>query len=204
MAQQPSLTSHSYNSSLKASCQSLKIKTHVEAFILRHLCRLVRALSNTKSFIIKLLTLTTAITSKKTSISATKMHGKKKKKMMKRVLKSITMWCNMPSTHVIPISEPAISFQGLKTISQTFYDSTWNSIVVVSDDDASLERQLSGYLEWLEENEPGNDGGGNDDVDDAGEIDQLAEKFIASCHEKFRLEKQESYRRYQEMLARSM
>jgi hypothetical protein len=28
--------------------------------------------------------------------------------------------------------------------------------------------------------------------------------FIASCHEKFILEKQESYRRFQEMMARSM
>lgn len=35
------------------------------------------------------------------------------------------------------------------------------------------------------------------------EIDRLADDFIASFHESFRLEKQRSYRQYEEMLARS-
>jgi len=35
------------------------------------------------------------------------------------------------------------------------------------------------------------------------EIDRLADDFIASFHENFRLEKQRSFRQYQEMLARS-
>ncbi|KAG6493583.1 hypothetical protein ZIOFF_048575 [Zingiber officinale] len=35
----------------------------------------------------------------------------------------------------------------------------------------------------------------DNDNEGGNEIDRLAEKFIASCHEKFRLEKQESYRR---------
>lgn len=52
---------------------------------------------------------------------------------------------------------------------------------------------LSGYLEWLEEKKHVH----------VNEIDRLADIFIANCHEKFRLEKQESYRRFQEMLARS-
>lgn len=121
---------------------------------------------------------------------------------MKKILKPITMWCNWPSSHVIPMLNPTMDFQGLNAISQSYYDSTWNSIVVVNDDDdEGLEGQLSGYLEWLEE-KSGGDNNNNDN--DASEIDRLAEKFIASCHEKFRLEKQESYRRYQEMLARSM
>ncbi|PKU66446.1 uncharacterized protein LOC110107142 [Dendrobium catenatum] len=196
MAQQPYLTSHSYNSSLKASCQSLKIKTHVEAYILRHVCRIVRALSSAKSFLLELLSLTTSTTNKNSSNYITKMNKRKK---IKRVLKSITMWCNWPSSHVIPMPELAASFRGHNAISQTYYDSTWNSIVIVDDNDDGLERQLSGYLQWLEENELGGNHG-----DDTIEIDRLAEKFIASCHEKFRLEKQESYRRYQEMLARSM
>lgn len=63
------------------------------------------------------------------------------------------------------------------------------------------ERQLSGYLHWLEEKKVHD----NSTVEpDMNEIDKLADKFIANCHEKFRLEKQESYRRFQEMLARSM
>ena len=35
------------------------------------------------------------------------------------------------------------------------------------------------------------------------EIDRLADDFIATFHENFRLEKQRSFRQYQEMLARS-
>lgn len=68
------------------------------------------------------------------------------------------------------------------------------------------DANLAGYLEWLEEKkiqegvkekETGNE-------KEKENIDMLAEMFIANCHEKFKLEKQESDRRYQEMLARSM
>ncbi|EPS62735.1 hypothetical protein M569_12057, partial [Genlisea aurea] len=45
---------------------------------------------------------------------------------------------------------------------------------------------------------------GGDDGEQCHEIDRMAESFIAKCHEKFRLEKQESYRRFQEMLAGSV
>uniref|UniRef100_A0A453D3V6 Uncharacterized protein n=1 Tax=Aegilops tauschii subsp. strangulata TaxID=200361 RepID=A0A453D3V6_AEGTS len=48
---------------------------------------------------------------------------------------------------------------------------------------------------------------GEDDAEASpavNEIDKLAEKFIARFHAKFLLEKQESYRRYQEMIARSI
>ncbi|KAE9466010.1 hypothetical protein C3L33_02086, partial [Rhododendron williamsianum] len=40
--------------------------------------------------------------------------------------------------------------------------------------------------------------------DHADDIDRLADMFIANSHEKFRLEKQESNRRFQEMMARSV
>ncbi|XP_057783140.1 uncharacterized protein LOC131000999 [Salvia miltiorrhiza] len=55
--------------------------------------------------------------------------------------------------------------------------------------------ELSKYLQWLEE---------RGDEESCNEIDRLADLFIADCHEKFRLEKQESYRRFQEMMARSI
>ncbi|CAL9152560.1 unnamed protein product [Musa hybrid cultivar] len=92
--------------------------------------------------------------------------------------------------HVTPISEP-LNPEELEVDRCLYYDSTWNSMIsaeVMNCDTASCYDD--------EENED-EGGGGN-------EIDRLAEKFIASCYEKFRLEKQESYRRYQEMLARSM
>uniref|UniRef100_A0A7N0UWH5 Uncharacterized protein n=1 Tax=Kalanchoe fedtschenkoi TaxID=63787 RepID=A0A7N0UWH5_KALFE len=55
--------------------------------------------------------------------------------------------------------------------------------------------ELSGYLHWLDETR---------EADEANEIDKLADMFIANCHEKFMLEKQESYRLFQEMMARSI
>ena len=66
--------------------------------------------------------------------------------------------------------------------------------------------QLSGYLQWLEERklESETAAGVTTMATEMNEIDKLAEMFIASCHEKFRLEKQESARRFQEMMARSM
>ncbi|XP_042018962.1 uncharacterized protein LOC121766780 [Salvia splendens] len=56
---------------------------------------------------------------------------------------------------------------------------------------------LSRYLGWLEEEKGNQDSSSN-------EIDKLADLFIADCHEKFRLEKQKSYRIFQEMMARSV
>ncbi|KAL1550012.1 hypothetical protein AAHA92_18027 [Salvia divinorum] len=55
--------------------------------------------------------------------------------------------------------------------------------------------ELSKYLQWLDE---------RGDQEWSNEIDRLADLFIADCHEKFRLEKQESYRLFQEMMARSV
>jgi hypothetical protein len=52
------------------------------------------------------------------------------------------------------------------------------------------------YLELSEEDRVEEGAGCN-------EIDRLAERFIARCHERFILEKQASFRRFQEMLARS-
>ncbi|XP_038906153.1 uncharacterized protein LOC120092033 [Benincasa hispida] len=57
--------------------------------------------------------------------------------------------------------------------------------------------QLGGYLEWLEERENNNKIKNEEGVN---EIDKLAEIFIARSHEKFKLEKQESYRRFQDMI----
>lgn len=83
--------------------------------------------------------------------------------------------------------------------SHAYYDSTWNSIIATEYDDVA-ESQLSGYLHWLEEKVHEKSSGG----DHMNEIDKLADMFIANSHEKFMLEKQESYRRFQEMMARSV
>lgn len=92
-----------------------------------------------------------------------------------------------------------------------YYDSTWNSVIPTDNDQQcdqdnhGSESQLSGYLQWLEEKKVhGNCNNSMDDEIDVNEIDKLADMFIARSHEKFLLEKQESYRRFQEMLAKSM
>ncbi|RLN35765.1 hypothetical protein C2845_PM03G29110 [Panicum miliaceum] len=83
----------------------------------------------------------------------------------------------------------------------SYYDPSWNTVI-------PSELQLppvSRYLEWPDEERQMEDGGDEEeDGDKCNEIDNLAKKFIARCHERFMLEKQESYRRYLEMLARSL
>lgn len=63
--------------------------------------------------------------------------------------------------------------------------------------------QLSKYLEWLEEKGHGEESKNGATAHEGcpGEIDKLADVFIAKCHRMFILEKQESYRRFQEMIA---
>ncbi|KAG7033099.1 hypothetical protein SDJN02_07152, partial [Cucurbita argyrosperma subsp. argyrosperma] len=94
-------------------------------------------------------------------------------------------WC---SSHVMPVPDPV--WEG-----HFYYDTA-----------TADSSQLSGYLQWLEERklESETAAGVTTIATEMNEIDKLAEMFIASCHEKFRLEKQESARRFQEMMARSM
>jgi len=92
------------------------------------------------------------------------------------------------------------------------YDSSWNSAFATDEYPYNKveedQEDLSSYLQWLEENNCNKNGKfENSNInkgDDENEIDKLADMFIASCHEKFRLEKIESYRRFQALLARSM
>lgn len=86
---------------------------------------------------------------------------------------------------------------------------TTTTKVVDNDDVVFGEQQLSNYLQWLEENhhhqgrERKNYTSSSstplqqekDALKMMNQIDKLADMFIADCHEKFRLEKIESYRR---------
>jgi hypothetical protein len=101
------------------------------------------------------------------------------------------------------------------------YDSawTWSAVVVPAAAPGSIDGGTAaaaggycGYLRWLEEEMPDEvvvveeDDEGEEDADAGGgnEIDRLAEQFIARCRANFLLEKQESYDRCQEMIARSL
>lgn len=160
-------------------------------------------------------------------LKQTKKKNKYRKKILFGSFRLHYNWCSS-SAHVLPIPSPTI-LEGISTpTSHIYYDSTWNSAYATDDDDGNRdhrshedahqvckngnakeqeeEGQLSSYLQWLEEK----GGTKNESLDEEevvnveNEIDKLADMFIANCHEKFRLEKIESYRRYQELLARSL
>ena len=77
-----------------------------------------------------------------------------------------------------------------------YYDSSWNAVIPA---DQLPPMTVAGrHLVWPEE-----DGVEEEVPAGCNDIDRLAERFIARCHERFRLEKQASFRRFQEMLARS-
>ena len=123
-------------------------------------------------------------------------------------------WCSSSHAHVLPIPSP-ILINNNTSSSDIYYDSTWNSIYATHDENHDHDQvfngnvgnckedqgQLSSYLQWLEEKGSKNE---NLVYEVENEIDKLADMFLANSHEKFRLEKIESYRRCQELLARSL
>lgn len=122
-------------------------------------------------------------------------QNKNKNKNKKLFFGSFRLHYNWCSSHVVPVPAPVLGETHL------YYDSTWNSVLSTEqagESAAGESSQLSGYLQWLEEKVHDNS---DTDIND---IDKLAEMFITSSHEKFQLEKQESARRFQEMMARSM
>ncbi|XP_026436459.1 uncharacterized protein LOC113334410 [Papaver somniferum] len=196
------------------SPNSVKIRTLIHSHFFRHVYHIVRALTKAKSILMELIS---NKNKENYYIESRMKDGTKKKKKKKRVFCSSSLrlhynWC---SSHVLPMPEPpavlgADGYFNDNYSNHVYYDSTWNSSSILPAEEHmqdGFDSHLSGYLRWLDEkvtteNSTGNKN--NCDADDMEEIDRLADKFIASFHEKFRLEKQESYRRYQEMLARSM
>ncbi|KAL6532913.1 hypothetical protein OROGR_013873 [Orobanche gracilis] len=191
--------------SSSSSLSSTKLKTLFRSFVSSHMYPVYRAFDKAKSFLLKL---------------AKDIHyphfvellpllrkRNKNRNQTKLFFGSFRLhynWCS--SSHVMPLGQGTYN-----SSPQVYYDSCWNSVVPTGLDNyyhhhhheqiqECDEEELSRYLQWLEEK-------GNSYQEYSGscnEIDKLAELFIANCHEKFRLEKQESYRRFQEMLARSV
>lgn len=149
------------------------------------MCRLIRALSKVKSIILGILRDSQAI------------HNKNKKKLILGSFRLHYNWCSSKSSHVLPV--PAPVYDGLPS-NHFHFDSKWDT--VIPEAEQQEESELAGYLQWLEEKVQDKGREGLEIIND--NIDVLAEMFIANCHEKFRLEKQESDRRFQEMLARSV
>ncbi|XP_059669842.1 uncharacterized protein LOC132315101 [Cornus florida] len=178
--------------SSSSTLSSQKLKTLVHTLIFSQVCRVARALSKAKSILIELLREIQFI-----HFIDYVLKKNSKDKNKKRLFGSFRLhynWCS--SSHVMPVPSPVLD--GFPK-NHAYYDSTWNSVISTECEDIA-ESQLSGYLNWLEEKVHEN----CKTEEDKNEIDKLADMFIANCHEKFRLEKQESYRMFQEMMARSV
>ncbi|XP_010504733.1 PREDICTED: uncharacterized protein LOC104781704 [Camelina sativa] len=173
------------SSSSSSSSSSMKLKTLIQNLLTHPLYRFLRAVARAKSIFLEI----------------SKHNNNKKRKLMmffptkasknqrKIFFGSFRLHYNWCSSHVAPVPQP-FPFPAVSDVKGE------------EDDDS----QLSGYLEWLEHKkvedaEEIRDVAAHDEEDD---IDHLADMFIANCHEKFLLEKVESYRRFQEMLERSL
>lgn len=180
--------SSSSPSSSSSTLNSSKLKTVVQTFILSHLYRIARTLAKAKSLVIQVL--------KDIQIlHFIEMSIKKNRNKNKLFLGSFRMHYNWCSSHVLPVPVPAL---------EGYYDSTWNT-VISTDFEEIEESELEEYLHWLEQKAQEEDSNNSSTQGHATtDIDRLADLFIANCHEKFKLEKQESYRRFQEMMARSV
>ncbi|KAL9240154.1 hypothetical protein vseg_014404 [Gypsophila vaccaria] len=195
----------------------MKIKAIINKIIFSHICRVIRALSKAKTVFLEVFR-----DNQLMYLKQSKRKNKYRKKILFGSFRLHYNWCSS-SSHVLPIPSPM--YEGITTNhnnnnnnNHIYYDSTWNSVYSTDEDGLKSgqrydidgiitkeeENELSSYLQWLEEK--GAKHGNSKDNENCveNEIDKLADMFIADCHEKFRLEKIESYRRYQELLARSM
>lgn len=175
-----------------SSSSPMKLKTFFQTFIFSHMYRAARALAKAKSLLLEHVR----------DMQFLHLAEFKKSKSCKKKLyfSSFRLHYNWCASHVMPLAQETYPN------SHIYYDASWNAVVPttttssaappITTSDYQEPDGLSRYLEWLEEK-------GNQESS-SNEIDKLADLFIANCHEKFRLEKQESYRRFQEMMARSV
>ncbi|XP_010557940.1 PREDICTED: uncharacterized protein LOC104826767 [Tarenaya hassleriana] len=188
------------SSSSSPSSSSMKLKTLIQTLVLSHVCRFIREISRASSILLRAL--------RKKHYHHLLFYPKRTSKKQKKIFfGSFRLHYNWCSSHVVPVSVPV----RLPDELYLAYDSTWNSVFSTHsrDNEVNLDEvfvdeeppQLRGYLEWLEDKVKD---GESTNGEEGNDIDKLADMFIASCHEKFMLEKVESLRRFQDMLARSV
>ncbi|XP_057722080.1 uncharacterized protein LOC130936107 [Arachis stenosperma] len=185
----------SSSSSTTSTLSSMKLKRIIHTLIVSHMCRIIRALSKVKEFMLDILNNPTnnIIHFPYTSSSSQK---KRRNKIIMGSFRLHYNWCSSKSSHVLPV--PQRVYEGLCCEESSTTQSN-------NGGEDCPDLQLAGYLRWLEEKKvQEGEEKEKEKEKEMNEIDVLAEMFIANCHEKFRLEKQESDRRFQEMLARSM
>nr|VDD09555.1 unnamed protein product [Brassica oleracea] len=172
------------SSSTSTSTPSMKLKTLIQNLLAHPLYRFLRAVSRAKSIFLEI----SKHNNKKRKL--TMFYPRKASKNQRKIFfGSFRLHYNWCSSDVVPVPQPL-----------PFSVSDINGV----EDD---ESQLSGYLEWLEHKKKVDDLEEIRDVgvvDDNNDINHLADMFIANCHEKFLLEKVESYRMFQETLERGL
>ncbi|XP_010427689.1 PREDICTED: uncharacterized protein LOC104712480 [Camelina sativa] len=183
------LKSSSTSSSSSSSSSSMKLKTLIQNLLTHPLYRFLRAVARAKSIFLEISKHNNNNNNKKRKLMMF-FPTKASKNQRKIFFGSFRLHYNWCSSHVVPVPQP-FPFPAVSDIKGE------------EDEDS----QLSGYLEWLEHKkvedaEEIRDVAAHDHEED--DIDRLADMFIANCHEKFLLEKVESYRRFQEMLERSL
>ncbi|KAI4319599.1 hypothetical protein MLD38_033180 [Melastoma candidum] len=182
----------------KMPATSLKLMSLLHSLVSSHACRVFRALSRAKSLLVDFLREGQLVRCRGSCYprSYTYYGGS---------FRFHYNWCSSRSFS-IPNS---VSLDGLRPNYLQYDAATWNVAEGQEEEEGGGGGSvgLSGYLRWLEERKkPGNDNGEKASIGGGGgsEIDEMADVFIAMCREKFVLEKQESNRRFQEMLARSI
>ncbi|CAL9245969.1 unnamed protein product [Arabidopsis halleri] len=168
-----------------SSSSSMKLKTLIQNLLTHPLYRFLRALARAKSIFLEISKHNNTNKKRKLMMLFPTKASKNQRKIFFGSFRLHYNWC---SSHVAPVPQP-FPFP--------------SSYINGEEDD---ESQLSGYLEWLEHKKVEDAEEIRDVVADDGDddIDHLADMFIANCHEKFLLEKVESYRRFQEMLERGL
>lgn len=160
-----------------------KIRSFLHTNILPHVTHFAYALVDLKCMVFDLL-------AKKKPISKLPKYQKCVITKQNKLVGFIKLHLKWSPSHVTPVTDSS------RVYNYNNY-SVDDSVISAETNkhDEEEEREIE-YLQWLEERETAET--------EMNEIDRLAEEFIASCHRKFLLEKQESYRRYQEMMARSV
>ncbi|KAG2325557.1 hypothetical protein Bca52824_008285 [Brassica carinata] len=160
----------------------MKLKTPIQNLLAHPLYRFLRAVSRAKSIFLEIF----KHNNKKRKLT-TFYPREVSKNQRKIVFGSFRFHYNWCSSDVVPVTQP-VPF----------------SLSDINFEEEDGDSQLCGYLEWLEHKKVEDSEEIRDDgeMEDDNDVDHLADKFIANCHEKFLLEKVESNRRFQETLER--
>ncbi|CAN6204036.1 unnamed protein product [Urochloa humidicola] len=182
----------------------IKIRRLVRAFVSKHVGRAAVTLGGATAMLLGLLSKKAGVVVELSRKMKPKRRGRDNKDPPSICGGRVEMRLNLQLPPTWPETATAAMEPLEAGLYWSYYDPSWNTVI-------PGELQLppiAGYLEWPDEEremeEDDGDGGEEEDCGGCSEIDSLAERFIARCHERFMLEKQESYRRYQEMLARSL